>query len=67
MGRAVVNKLLHGATVQLREAGERGPDEAEALASVVARLFDLEAAPADAPEAPRKNGATGGHEPAEKS
>ena len=42
MGKAIVNKLLHGATVQLREAGQRGPDEAAALAVTVARLFDLD-------------------------
>jgi len=48
MGKAIVNKLLHGATVQLREAGHRSPDEAAALAGVVAQLFDLDvnAAPA---------------------
>ncbi len=45
MGRAIVNKLLHGPTVRLREAGKAGPDEAAALALTVARLFDLGSGP----------------------
>jgi glutamyl-tRNA reductase len=53
MGRAIVNKLLHGTTVRLREAGKAGPDEAAALALLVARLFDLEEPP---PGAGRANG-----------
>lgn len=57
MSKAIVNKLLHGATVQLREAGKRGPDEAAALALVVARLFDLRPEDAAEPrtEARKKN------------
>ncbi|MGC4114141.1 MAG: glutamyl-tRNA reductase [Myxococcales bacterium] len=42
MGKAIVNKLLHGATAQLREASQRSPEEARALAQVVGQLFDLD-------------------------
>lgn len=42
MGRAIVNKLLHGPTVWLRAASEKPPDEAAAAALVAARLFNLE-------------------------
>ncbi|HEY3452142.1 MAG TPA: glutamyl-tRNA reductase [Myxococcales bacterium] len=54
MGKAIVNKLLHGATVQLRDAGQRSPEEAAALAQVVAQLFDLDphAAPPARPSKP---------------
>ncbi len=48
MGRAIVNKLLHGPTVRLREAGKASPGEAAALAVTVARLFDLEVPPENA-------------------
>jgi glutamyl-tRNA reductase len=60
MGKAIVNKLLHGATVQLREAGMRSADEAAALTATVARLFDLDPSP---PE-PKPNGASGAEQPA---
>jgi len=42
MGKAIVNKLLHGATARLRDASERDPDEAAALATMVAQLFNLD-------------------------
>lgn len=41
MGRAIVNKLLHPPTQKLKEAGKAGPDDAAALALVVAELFNL--------------------------
>jgi glutamyl-tRNA reductase len=50
MGKAIVNKLLHGATVQLREAGKRGPQDAAQLGQVVSQLFDLD--PAEARQRP---------------
>jgi glutamyl-tRNA reductase len=57
MGKAIVNKLLHGPTMRLREAGKAGPGEATALAALVEQLFDLDAKAPSAPAA-RPNGAS---------
>jgi glutamyl-tRNA reductase len=61
MGKAIVNKLLHGTTVRLREAGKAGPEHAREFASLVAELFDLSETETPNPSAARPNGAARGN------